>query len=86
MTVEAFVEGLSRSEKLIAMELIWRDLTIEPSTLESPTWHDKIVNERLANPMPGASLGRKEYQFRSTTFRSSWDRLPYVRFFVIPFI
>ena len=47
MTVEAFVEGLSRSEKLIAMELIWRDLTIEPSTLESPTWHDEIVNEDL---------------------------------------
>lgn len=60
MTVEAFVEGLSRSEKLFAMELIWRDLTNEPSTLESPTWHDEIVNKRLANPMPGAPLGLKE--------------------------
>ena len=60
MTVEAFVEGLSRGEKLIAMELIWRDLTIEPSKLESPGWHDEVVNERLANPMPGSSLGLKE--------------------------
>ena len=60
MTVEAFVEGLTRSEKLIAMELIWRDLSIEPSILESPAWHEEIVNERLANPIPGAPLGLKE--------------------------
>ncbi len=40
MTVEAFVEGLSRRDKLVVMELIWRDLTIDPSTFESPAWHD----------------------------------------------
>lgn len=60
MTVEAFVEGLSRSDKLVAMELIWRDLTVDPSTFESPAWHDSVVRERLANPMPDAPLGLKE--------------------------
>ena len=60
MTVEAFVEGLSRSDKLVAMELIWRDLTVDPSTFESPAWHDRVVRERLANPMPDAPLPLKE--------------------------
>lgn len=34
MNVEAFVEGLSRSDKLVAMELIWRDLTVDPRMAE----------------------------------------------------
>lgn len=60
MTVEAFVEGLSRSEKLVAMELIWRDLTVNPGTFESPAWHDRVVRDRIENPMPDAPLGLKE--------------------------
>jgi Putative addiction module component len=60
MTVEAFVEGLSRSDKLFVMELIWRDLTVDSSAFESPAWHDRVANERLTNPMPDAPLGLKE--------------------------
>ncbi len=62
MTIEAFVESLSRSDKLVAMELIWRDLTVEPSSYESPAWHDKVVSERLATPMLGEPLNLKEAQ------------------------
>lgn len=60
MTVEQFVESLSRSDKIIAMELLWRDLTVDSSAFESPAWHDQVVRERLANPMPDAPLGLKE--------------------------
>lgn len=60
MTVEAFVAGLSRPEKLLAMELIWRDLRTDGNTLESPSWHDDEVNRRLANPLAGKALGLKE--------------------------
>jgi hypothetical protein len=60
MSVEAFIESLSRSDKLVAMELIWRDLTADPSSVESPAWHDSVVHDRLANPLPDAPLGLKE--------------------------
>jgi hypothetical protein len=60
MTIETFVAGLSRSEKLLAMELIWRDLRTEGDGLESPSWHDEEVNRRLANPLAGEPLGIKD--------------------------
>ncbi|MEY4177082.1 MAG: hypothetical protein RLY70_656 [Planctomycetota bacterium] len=59
MTIESFVAGLSHSEKLLAMELIWRDLRAEGDALESPSWHDEEVNRRLANPLAGEALGIK---------------------------
>lgn len=60
MTIETFVEGLSRSDKLYAMELLWRDLSKGETGIESPFWHDRIVQERLSNPMPGPALGLNE--------------------------
>ena len=60
MTIETFVAGLSRSEKLLAMELIWRDLRTDGDGLESPSWHGEEVNRRLANPLVGEALGIKD--------------------------
>jgi hypothetical protein len=60
MTIETFVAGLSRSEKILAMELIWRDLRTEGDGQESPSWHDEEVNRRLANPLAGEALGIKD--------------------------
>jgi len=62
MTVETFVAGLSRPEKLLAMELIWRDLRNDGKGLESPSWHDDEVNRRLANPL--ARIIRCIWSFR----------------------
>ena len=60
MTIETFVAGLSRSEKLLAMELIWRDLRTDGDGLESPSWHDEEVNRRLTNSPAGEALGIKD--------------------------
>ena len=60
MSVEAFVESLSFDEKMLAMELIWRDLTRVSSTFKSPKWHEEVLRERLRNPIPGDALGIDE--------------------------
>ncbi len=53
MTVEALVGSLSQSEKLLLMELVWRDLSNNAADLPSPDWNDAVVHQRLDNPMPG---------------------------------
>jgi hypothetical protein len=60
MTLETFVEDLSRNDKLYAMELLWRDLTKDESGIKSPSWHDRVVQKRLTNPMPGPALDLNE--------------------------
>ncbi len=60
MTVETFIESLTRSEKLLAMELIWRELSYSENAIESPEWHDEVVRKRLQSPAPGESLGLQE--------------------------
>ena len=42
------IEQMSRTERLQAMELLWRSLSAEPGKLESPAWHKKILDRRLA--------------------------------------
>jgi putative addiction module component (TIGR02574 family) len=42
------IEQMTRTEKVQAMELLWRSLSAEPDKLESPTWHKKILTKRLA--------------------------------------
>ena len=60
MTVETLVSLLSKSDKLLAMELIWRDLSKNSEDLPSPNWHDAIVHHRLDNPMPGELLSLQD--------------------------
>jgi hypothetical protein len=60
MSVETLIAGLSRPEKLLAMELIWRDLRGDAEAIDSPSWHDEEVRRRLENPLPGKTLGLKE--------------------------
>jgi hypothetical protein len=60
MSVETFIGNLSRTEKLLAMELIWRDLSSSQDSIDSPSWHDDIVRERLEKPASGELLGLEE--------------------------
>jgi hypothetical protein len=56
MSLETMIGGLSRDEKLAVMDLIWRDLVAESQSFVSPSWHEKIIAERLADPNPGRPL------------------------------
>ena len=49
------IEQMSRTEKLQAMELIWRSITAKPGKLESPNWRKKILAKRLAKVEAGKS-------------------------------
>jgi hypothetical protein len=60
MTVEALVGSLSQADKLLAMELIWRDLSVSSDVLPTPEWHDRVVHDRIDHPMPGETLGLEE--------------------------
>ncbi len=56
MNLETMLNGLSHDEKLTAMDLLWRDLSSQPSKYVSPEWHEQIIVDRLANPAPGQPL------------------------------
>ena len=47
------IEQMSRTEKLQAMELLWRSMAAVPDKLESPSWHKKVLQQRLAKVEAG---------------------------------
>jgi Putative addiction module component len=47
------IEQMSRTEKLQAMELLWRSMSVAPEKLESPGWHKKVLQQRLAKVEAG---------------------------------
>ena len=40
------LEEMTLPEKLAAMESLWDDLTRCPQSVESPTWHKDLLDER----------------------------------------
>jgi putative addiction module component (TIGR02574 family) len=47
------VERMSLAERLQAMELLWRSMASNPKTVESPAWHKKVLEQRLAKVEAG---------------------------------
>jgi len=47
------IERMTFAERLQAMELLWRSISSEPEKLESPAWHKKILEKRLAKVEAG---------------------------------
>jgi putative addiction module component (TIGR02574 family) len=47
------IERLSLAERLQTMELLWRSMSSEPEKLESPDWHKKVLQKRLAKVEAG---------------------------------
>jgi len=60
MSIESLIGGLSREEKLAAMDLIWRDLASDSQSFVSPEWHERVIANRLENPAEGEALPLKE--------------------------
>lgn len=46
MSVNLPLREMSLQEKLAAMELLWDDIVRSPESVESPTWHKEILDER----------------------------------------
>ncbi len=40
------LKEMTLHEKLAAMESLWEDLARSPESIESPTWHKDILDER----------------------------------------
>jgi len=51
------IEQMSRTEKVQAMELLWRSMSAAPDKVESPGWHKTILARRLAK----AEAGKGEF-------------------------
>jgi putative addiction module component (TIGR02574 family) len=47
------IERMSLAERLQAMELLWRSMAAAPDKLESPSWHKKVLQQRLAKVEAG---------------------------------
>jgi hypothetical protein len=56
MSVEALLTNLTVDEKLAAMDILWRELSGNPSELLSPAWHGEVLAERLAHPADGPRM------------------------------
>ena len=50
MSLETMLAALTPSEKLVAMNILWRDLSANPVELASPDWHGDVLADRIANP------------------------------------
>ena len=50
MTLESMLAALTPSEKLAAMNILWRDLWANPAGFASPSWHGDVLADRSANP------------------------------------
>lgn len=60
MSIETILGSLTTSEKLDAMDFLWRDLAREPAAFDSPSWHKDVLNARMANPSSKPSLGLED--------------------------
>ena len=42
------IERMSLAERFKTMELLWRSMSAQPEKLQSPAWHKKILEKRVA--------------------------------------
>ena len=46
MSMNLPLKEMTLQEKLAAMEMLWEDLARSPESVESPSWHKDILDER----------------------------------------
>ena len=56
MSLETMIGGLSHEEKILAMEILWKDLIESSPEYASPQWHADVIAERLENPASAKRL------------------------------
>ena len=53
MLAESQIQSMSTTERLQAMELLWRSFSGSEDKLPSPDWHGEVLAERLAKVEAG---------------------------------
>ncbi|MCL4788191.1 MAG: addiction module protein [Verrucomicrobia bacterium] len=48
MIAAADIEQMTLTERIKAMELLWRSITAEPASVVSPAWHGEVLQKRRA--------------------------------------
>jgi hypothetical protein len=56
MSIESMLLSLSPSEKVAAMNFLWRELSANAAEFPSPEWHGDVLADRLANPSEESGL------------------------------
>ena len=56
MSLETTLGALTISEKIDAMNFLWRDLSENAARFPSPDWHGDVLADRLANASPNPKL------------------------------
>lgn len=46
MSVQTKLQDLTVDEKIMAMELLWKDLSVNSNNISSPDWHGQILQNR----------------------------------------
>jgi hypothetical protein len=54
MPFELEIEKMTLEEKLRAMEALWADLSRDEQAIQSPPWHEQVLNEREQRVKSGA--------------------------------
>ena len=53
MLAESEIQSMSTTERLQAMELLWRSFSCLEDEVPSPDWHAEVLSERLAKVEAG---------------------------------
>tara|TARA_R110002094_G_scaffold46542_2_gene58246 strand:+ start:256 stop:474 length:219 start_codon:yes stop_codon:yes gene_type:complete len=71
MNVTLPLDQMTTTEKLSVMESIWKDLSKDPDSYESPDWHREVLAERNAR----VEEGQEAYQDWDKAKQELRDRL-----------
>jgi hypothetical protein len=55
MPIELEIEKMTLEEKLRAMEALWADLSRNEQDIQSPAWHQEVLEERDRRVQSGES-------------------------------
>lgn len=50
MSLESMLAALTPGEKLAALDILWRQISAQPTEFSSPDWHGDVLNDRMAQP------------------------------------
>ena len=56
MAVNLPLQEMSVEEKLQVLEAVWADLSREPDQVESPTWHQEVLEETERRVVSGEAV------------------------------